>query len=306
MNQKPFNPMDPPCDRTPSEQIPMKGKDFVNMMTEIYQMLQGQISSRESLENKRGRIQLTGKLVWIVDRFVDIDFEGLKKIPYLKDGDHLMVLQDETHAGQCSIYKIYNTESVPNVRYLGYGEPDLYPSIPAVEQFVNHTISTEINRIQSDLDNANEAIASYQSKLESMEATIADMTQKITEMEKKISDGEAKFTEVDQKLADGESWITQLAGKMQDGEKEISSLKESDTMILSQIAETNKKVLTNEETLASTNSSLSGFREEQTSKNAALDYEVDKLTTNITAETTRATEAEKSLSDRVTTLESKG
>lgn len=176
MNQS-FNPMNPPAEgRIPAEQIQVYGADLVAIMGQYNAEIQTMISGREASENKVGIIQKTGKLVWIVNRFVDIDFEKLKDVvPGLADGDHLMVLQDETHGEQCSVYKIYNTESIPNVRYLGFGNATLFPTVPAVEQFVNNQLAQSEKAINDLLDD-------IQAKQEEMDQKIQELTKQANDL----------------------------------------------------------------------------------------------------------------------------
>ena len=172
-------------DITQLERKIVHANDLAYICHDIYNKLNNKLVRMQLLDDKRSRIQNTGRLVWIVDRFVDIDFSTLKDaIPYVKDGDHLMVIQDETREGQCSIYSIYNTESVPNVRYLGYGEPNLYPSTSAVEQYVANAVAmSEYNMMEIINDNKTEMMKS----IDSLIAENVDLREKITTLTEQLN-----------------------------------------------------------------------------------------------------------------------
>lgn len=160
------------CSYTELKTKPVYADDLVYILEDVVGKIRYQISQMQPLTDRARRIQLTGKIIWIVDRFVDIDFEALKNIPYLEDGDQLLVLADETHDDTSSIYRIYNTDSVPNVKYVGYAEPDQYPTVTAVEQYVNYITSTIQGDLEKKLKEANESISSLQQTVDELKAKV--------------------------------------------------------------------------------------------------------------------------------------
>ena len=202
----------------------VRSDDLVYVCHDIFNKLNNRIMVMQPIEDKRSRIQNTGRLVWIADRFVDIDFSTLKNaIPYVKDGDHLMIIRDETHDGQCSIYSIYNTESVPNIRYLGYGEPATYPSCSAVEQHVAHSVAMTDLNIRNAMEDLTQ---SFDAKIESLsdenarlKATVENLTNLVISLESKIRDVDARVESVHTNLSTD---INNEATRANDAETAIS------------------------------------------------------------------------------------
>lgn len=164
--------MNESCSYTGLETKLIYANDLVYILEDVVGKMRYQISQLQPVTDRARRIQLTGKIIWIVDRFVDIDFEALKNIPYIEDGDQLLVLADETHDDTSSIYRIYNTDSVPNVKYVGYAEPDRYPTVTAVEQYVNYITSTIYGDLEKKIKEANSIISSIQQTVDDLKAKV--------------------------------------------------------------------------------------------------------------------------------------
>lgn len=179
--------------------------DMTYICHDIYHKLNNRICELQPYEDKRARIQNTGRLVWIADRFVDIDFSKLKDaIPYVVDGDRLMIIRDETRNDQCTVYSIYNTDSVPNIKYLGYEDPNTYPSCTAVQQYVANAVAmaerglvSAINDIRSDntikIENLTKESNDLKNVVDSMNQMISNITEAIEKIQENISSIEEKI-----------------------------------------------------------------------------------------------------------------
>lgn len=161
--------------------IPIYPDDLIDILGDVYSKLNNRIETKENITNKRSSITSDGRLLWIFDRFVDIDFDRLKDLWYIKDTDRLIVLADETHDGQCSEYYVYNTENVPNVRYVGAVEPELYPTIPAVQMFVNRLVAEEVDKLQARINVQNETISKLSGNVQTLIGLVETLTDKLNE-----------------------------------------------------------------------------------------------------------------------------
>lgn len=202
----------------------IRTSDLIYILEEMHSKLNGQICLRERLENKQYLVPTNqGRLVWIADRFVDIDFEKLKeRIPYMKDDDRIMVVEDETHGGQTSIFKLYNTESIPNVIYLGAENANLYPTTAAVRQYVADAVGSAeiefmkyitshvemieklvsvVKQQQSDIKTLNDNLVAYATKVQELSQQIEDVNTKTNErIDSLVKSFDSRNVEVDTNL----------------------------------------------------------------------------------------------------------
>lgn len=188
--------------------------DLTYVLEEVHSKLNNQISQKERLENKQYLIPTNqGRLVWIADRFVDIDFEKLKeRIPYMKDDDRLMVIEDETHGGQTSIFKLYNTDSIPNVIYLGAEDPNRYATTSAVRQYVSDAIGHSELEFMSYINSHIEIIEKILDVLKQNKTDIATLSNNISicsDSIKTLSDKvDSNHEEITRHIADLDSRIS--------------------------------------------------------------------------------------------------
>ncbi len=167
---------------TPEDKI-VRGNDLVYMMQDFFAKINERIIKLQSMAERRFRMVNNGRVVVVADRYVDIDCEALSRIPYIRDNDRIIVMADETHAGQSSVYKIYNTASVPNVKYLGYAEPEAYPTVAAVEHYVStvtakmeHELEQKIQVIRNEFDQSK---TESDTKLDLLKTAVEELMERV-------------------------------------------------------------------------------------------------------------------------------
>ena len=167
----------------------VRGTDLEYILSDMYNKLCTYMATKQPIEDKWHRIDTNDRLMYIADRFVDIDFEELAQIPGLKNHDLLLVIKDETRDDMSSLYSIYNVGSVPNVRYLCTTNAEAYPTVNAVQQFVDvktakydeeviqlkntiHEMRETIDRYELTLHSITAALESHEAKLKDLDAVI--------------------------------------------------------------------------------------------------------------------------------------
>jgi hypothetical protein len=143
------NPRCIPDEQMEPEEKIIRGDDIVFMLQDFWKKIHDKFAGFQLLSQRKHRMSDNGRIIAVMDRYVDIDPEALARIPWHKENDHLIVMVDETHAGESSVYRIYNTSSIPNVKYIGFAEPEAYPTVTAVEHYVSKAVAAaEYNLMQ--------------------------------------------------------------------------------------------------------------------------------------------------------------
>lgn len=171
MMDKDMNKKDHESMSAPEEKI-VYAADLVVMLKDMWIKINGLFNKTQSLSDRRFRIFDNGRIVAVMDRYVDIDCEALGKIPWLREDDRLIVMADETHSGEKSVYKIYNVGSIPNVKYLGFAEPDTYPTVTAVEQYVSKAVAQSEHRLEKKFADMMGSFENVHARMDGLEAKL--------------------------------------------------------------------------------------------------------------------------------------